>query len=599
MMPYALSHLMLGGAFFVLALLHFATWLAVRTQRVQFWLATSFLGFALLAFSTGLTSREASVTLADTRFWLLVGAIPSLFLPYALLRVVWSLLDVPLTRWRRVLLGVALLCGAVRVVAASWSILTFRSNQVTAEGLSRATADVSLPMFWLLATVVASAWAGEGLRLLKRRGAMAVAVVVASVLALGLLGRELAVDAGWVSGRQYFALVGVPFLLLASSALAILTARSLRGADLGTGIHRYRRLARLGRGGMGEVWLTLRMGREGFHRLVVLKRMLDDDDDNADNEDALVRMQRFMGEARTAARLHHPNIVSVHDLGQLEGGWFIVMEYLSGASTLELAQRVAGGSALPLEVVVEVCQQALRGIAYAHERGVIHRDISSDNLIVSFDGVVKVVDFGIAHGAEGPRDPVAARRPTTGSVDKRLTQVGNVIGKEAYMPPERIEGAEATASGDLFALGRILYELLFGDLPDFPSTGLRLPDQPRPEAPVAYAQLRAVLDKALQPDVSRRFTDARAFLHALEPVRQALPPVDLSLWMRDTFKARWARQRRLVDLEDPSPAEVAPLLVREPVPRPVVLHEAATREIATRPSPAHAESATKPFAGKT
>ena len=95
---------------------------------------------------------------------------------------------------------------------------------------------------------------------------------------------------------------------------------------------------------MGEVWLTLRMGREGFHRLVVLKRMLDDDGEQ-DNEDAQVRMQRFMGEARTAARLHHPNIVSVHDLGQLEGGWFIVMEYLSGVSTLELAQRVAGGSA--------------------------------------------------------------------------------------------------------------------------------------------------------------------------------------------------------------------------------------------------------------
>ncbi len=164
---------------------------------------------------------------------------------------------------------------------------------------------------------------------------MAVAVLAASLIALALLGRELAVDAGWVPGPPLFVLVGLPFLMLASTALAILTARSLRGADLGTGVHRYRRLVQLGRGGMGEVWLAVRTGRAGFHRLVVLKRMLQDDSD-----DPAVQVQRFIGEARTSARLHHPNIVSVHDLGQIDGAWFIVMEYLSGVNVFELVRRV-------------------------------------------------------------------------------------------------------------------------------------------------------------------------------------------------------------------------------------------------------------------
>jgi len=554
-------HLVLGGAFFVLALLHFATWAAVRSQRVQLWLAASFLGFAVLSFTTGLTSREASTMLADTRPLLLLGVLPSVTLPYTLLRVAWSLLDLPLTRWRRVMLGVALAFGVVRVLDASWSILTLPTTGLTAEELSRATAGLSLPLFWLLATCVAGTWAGEALRLLKRRGAMAVAVLAAALCALGLLGRELAIDAGWSTGPPLFALVGLPFLLLASTSLAILTARSLRGADLGTGIHRYRRLIRLGRGGMGEVWLAVRTGRAGFHRLVVLKRMLDEDD-----EDPTVRLHRFIGEARTAARLHHPNIVSVYDLGQVDGGWFIVMEYLSGASVLELVRRVESGGRLPLEVIVELCQQALRGLAYAHEHGVIHRDISADNLVVSFDGVVKVVDFGIAHGSEEPQERASAN--VTGPAEKRLTQVGSVIGKTAYMPPERVEGADANVSGDLFALGRVLYELMFGDLPDFPASGLQLPRMERPDAPAAYQRLRDVLDIAIHPLPERRFTDARAFLLGLEPVRQALPAVELASWLRENFAERWTRERKLLDLGDPSAAEVEALLTRESTAAP-------------------------------
>lgn len=563
MSPYTVLHLALAGAFFVLALLHFATWVAVRSQQVQLWLASSFLGFAVLSMANGLTHPEASALTSDTRPWILLGVLPSIPLPYTLLRTLWSLLDVPLTRWRRVLLGGALVIGAARVLDVAWSLLRTPTPGMNAEALSHAAAGLSLPLFWLLATCVAGTWAFEALRLLKRRGAMAIAVLAASVLALLLLGRELAIDVGWISGRPLFVLVGLPFLLLASTSLAILTARSLRGADLGTGIHRYRRLAQLGKGGMGEVWLAVRTGRAGFHRLVVLKRMLVNDVD-----DPAVQVQRFIGEARTSARLHHPNIVSVYDLGQIDGAWFIVMEYLSGVNVLQLVRRVEKGGTLPLEVIIEICQQALRGLAYAHEQGVIHRDISADNLFVSFDGVVKVVDFGIAHRSGEAQEPMAAIPSGHVAAEPRLTEAGLVIGKAPYMPPERREGGEATASGDLFALGCIVYEMLFGELPAIADSGFQVPRLDRPEAPSVAQRLRAVLAVALHPELERRFPDAKAFYRALEPLRHDLPVVELEQWLRENFAVRWERERGLLELSDPTPADVEALSTSASAPSP-------------------------------
>nr|WP_242588703.1 serine/threonine-protein kinase [Corallococcus macrosporus] len=579
-------HLALSGAFTVLALVHFATWVAVRSQRVQLWLACSFLGFAAISLTAGMTRAETAVTLTDSRAWLLLGALTSIPLPYTLLRVVWSLLDLPLTRWRRTVLGVAVALGAVRVLDVVRSLGASAVEGMTANQLEHATAELGLPLFWLLSVGVGTLWTVEAARLLKRRGAMAAAVLAAALCALALLLRELAVDLGWVDGFHVLPLVGLPFLLLSSTALAILTARSLRGADLGTGIHRYRRLSRLGRGGMGEVWLALRTGRAGFHRLVVLKRMLEGDDGD-EAESAEVRVQRFIGEARTSARLHHPNIVSVHDLGQVDGAWFIVMEYLSGVNVLELVQRATSAGALPLEVMVEICQQALRGLAYAHEQGVTHRDISTDNLVVSFDGVVKVVDFGIAQRAGAPPERVTGVSRPAG--DGRLTQVGGIIGKLAYMPPERMEGADATPSGDLFALGCVLFELLTRTLSRMmPPSPSQLKAVERVEAPEASRILRQVLEVALQPHPEHRFASASAFHRALEPVRQLLPAVDLAVWLRANSPERWAREQRLLALSDPTPGEVEALLRSRPSVAATVVSDtlettAPTEVIASRP----------------
>jgi serine/threonine-protein kinase len=147
--------------------------------------------------------------------------------------------------------------------------------------------------------------------------------------------------------------------------------------------------------------------------------------------------------------------------------------------------------------------------------------------------------------------------------EKRLTQVGLVIGKAAYMPRERLEGAEATSSGDLFALGCVLYELLFGELPDISASGIQLPRLERPDAPAAYSLLRGVLDVALHPQPMRRFLDARAFQRALDPVRHALPPVELASWLRENFAGRWTRERNLLELSDPTAADVEALRTRE------------------------------------
>ncbi|NTX03831.1 serine/threonine-protein kinase [Myxococcus sp. CA040A] len=589
MTPYTMLHLALAGAFFVLALVHFATWAAVRSQRVQLWLATSFLGFAALSLSAGATRHEVGWMFVDTRPWLLLGALCSIPLPYTLLRVLWALLDVPLTRSRRVLLGVAVAFGAMRVADVLGSVLATSGPRMTSEDLSRATVGLGLPMFWLLAVTVGGTWALEALLTLKRRGAMAAAVLGAALLALGILGRELAVDVGWISGPPLFALVGLPFLLLATTSLAILTARSLRGADLGTGIHRYRRLSRLGRGGMGEVWLAVRTGRAGFHRLVVLKRMVDED-----SEDPAVRLHRFIGEARTAARLHHPNIVSVHDLGQVDGAWFIVMEYLSGVNALKLARLVRRGGEVPLEIVVEICLQSLKGLAYAHERGVIHRDISADNLVVTFDGVVKVVDFGIAHGVGSPQEHLASRSTASLPPVSRLTQAGDVIGKLAYMPPERRAGAEATTSGDIYALGCVLHELLWGDLP-----GISLSLQQRarwegPEAPAVNRLLRGMVEKALHLTPAKRFSDASELEQALLPLRQALPVVDLASWLRENYPERWSHERELSELSDPTPEEMQALLSRAPPSAPAELEP--TQLISPKEKPPE-EEATRRLGG--
>jgi serine/threonine-protein kinase len=197
---------------------------------------------------------------------------------------------------------------------------------------------------------------------------------------------------------------------------------------------RYRLERALGHGGMATVYLAQ---DEELHRPVALKLLAE----NLAGDTAF--RERFLREARLAARLSHPNVVSVYDAGEADDGRpYIVMEYVPGRTFGELG-RVSANEA------VQLAGQACRGLEHAHAAGLVHRDVKPQNLLLRDDGTVKVADFGIARAAE-----------TTA-----LTQVGTVLGTAAYLSPEQALGEEVTAAADVYSLGAVLYELLTGRPP--------------------------------------------------------------------------------------------------------------------------------------
>ncbi|MFO0598336.1 MAG: protein kinase [Myxococcaceae bacterium] len=212
---------------------------------------------------------------------------------------------------------------------------------------------------------------------------------------------------------------------------------------------RYELEQKLASGGMAEVFLARQTGIEGFEKLVVLKRILPNHSDNPE----FVRM--FLDEARIAADLSHPNVVSVFDAGQADGQYFITMEYLRGHDVASIFHEVARRAApLPLAVTLRCLADAARGLHAAHTKtdlagralNIVHRDISPPNLFVTRDGLTKVLDFGIAHAA----------------IRSTKTEVGVVKGKLAYLSPEQLEAEELDGRADQFALGIVAWELLSG-----------------------------------------------------------------------------------------------------------------------------------------
>ncbi|MGZ6727573.1 MAG: protein kinase domain-containing protein [Gaiellaceae bacterium] len=200
---------------------------------------------------------------------------------------------------------------------------------------------------------------------------------------------------------------------------------------------RYRIERPLGHGGMASVYL----GRDTeLERPVAIKLLAE----NLAGDDEFRR--RFVREARLAARLSDPNIVSVYDAGENDGRPYIVMEHVDGETFAELLAR--RGRLAPDEAS-ELAAQAASGLAHAHQAGLVHRDIKPQNLILRRDGTVKIADFGIARAAE-----------TTS-----ITMAGTVLGTAAYLAPEQAMGEEVTAAADVYSLGAVLYELLTGRPP--------------------------------------------------------------------------------------------------------------------------------------
>jgi serine/threonine-protein kinase len=244
----------------------------------------------------------------------------------------------------------------------------------------------------------------------------------------------------------------------------------------------------LGRGGMATLYLA-RDGR--LQRHVALKVLADDlSGDGAFRE-------RFVREARLAARLSHPNVVRVFDAGETDGRPYIVMEYVPGETVADVLAR--RGKPSPAEAV-DIAAQACDGLQHAHEHGLVHRDVKPQNLLVRDDGCVKLADLGIARAAESTH----------------LTQLGTILGTAAYLSPEQAAGEEVTAAADVYALGAVLYELLTGRPPyEFSSLAELTAKQgageivpPRDLDPAVPEQLEAVLMRCLARDP--RFRPASA-----------------------------------------------------------------------------------------
>ncbi len=278
---------------------------------------------------------------------------------------------------------------------------------------------------------------------------------------------------------------------------------------MGENFGEYEIEGRIGAGGMAEVYVATRRGAEGFKKRVCLKRVLTGDERDGD----LVR--HFQDEARLAAHLHHPTIAAVHDLGEVDGKWFMSMELVDGLDlrTLVTALKVRG-EALPLEAILQVAHDVASALAYAHglvidgkPAGIVHRDVTPSNVLVSIHGEIKLADFGIAKA----------------STRVHRTRTGVVKGKVPYMAPEQALGDALDQRTDLFALGVMLYELCAGRRPHDGATDLDTltnAQKGRREplsrlAPSVPFELVSLIDRMLAPKPAGRPNDANAVLDAL------------------------------------------------------------------------------------
>ena len=279
---------------------------------------------------------------------------------------------------------------------------------------------------------------------------------------------------------------------------------------------RYTLVRKVGMGGMAEIWKAKAQGPQGFEKVLAIKKVLP----HLVEDGEFIDM--FVEEAKLVAGLVHPNIVQVFDFGQIgKKDYFIAMEYVPGANLAQVIRRLAERKArMPIEVALYVVLEACKGLGYAHaksdaagnEQGIVHRDVSPQNILVSFSGEVKVTDFGIA------------------KVVSALTRTaeGHVRGKLAYMSPEQAHVKPLDNRSDLFSLGVVLYELVTGRRLFAGTSSSEIYSKvtefapPGPEMLAGIPdEVRSVLSMALQPDPEERFPDAMqmeaAVAHSLGP----------------------------------------------------------------------------------
>ncbi|MGH7295953.1 MAG: serine/threonine-protein kinase, partial [Polyangiaceae bacterium] len=366
---------------------------------------------------------------------------------------------------------------------------------------------------------------------------------------------------------------------------AVPVPEALRRASRPGGVEdRYRSLFVVGRGGMGTVEVALERGGEGFERVVALKRLLPEQSRDPRHK------EMFLREARLAARLQHPNVVHAFAFGELYGELFLAMEYVEGETLARvLTAARARGERLDPAIVAFVLAGVCDGLHAAHElrdQGgqplhVVHRDVSPHNVMIAYEGLVKILDFGVAKFETGGHE----------------TRTGEVKGKMAYMSPEQALGEKLDRRSDLFSVGAVLFECLTGermwgtgtDLDVMRRLALEAPpklEQVMPDAPGALAMLHARL-VAREPE--QRLQTAKVVadeLRAFAGERRGADGAALKALMHELFLSRAQRQREQLTgaLRQAAPQRAESL--RKTIDPPAPVDAKAMEAVLVPPEPA-------------
>jgi serine/threonine protein kinase len=281
----------------------------------------------------------------------------------------------------------------------------------------------------------------------------------------------------------------------------------------GSLLNQYKILAPIGKGGMGEVFLAQ---DTKLDRKVALKILPSEFAANAD------RMNRFVREAKAASALNHPNIITIYEIGESNGTHFIATEFIDGKTLTEFSKT----NPLSYKSATEIAIQVASALAEAHSARIVHRDIKPDNIMIRSNGLVKVLDFGIAKLTETAPANVSSEDAT--AIKPQSTSPGVIIGTANYMSPEQAKGQTVDARSDIFSFGVVLYELLAGHLPFQGETavetiGAILHKEPLPLDQEVPSELRRMVGTCLQKDRGSRYQtisaveeDITALKHELE-----------------------------------------------------------------------------------